>query len=381
MARRVLIVSVSAGAGHVRAAQAVTEALSAAHADAVTVKNVDCMDYSFWPFRHMYAGSYLTMVNRLPGLWGRIYRGTARQGPRELAPRLCRQVERFFCWKLGRLIRSFSPDEIMANHPLPAHYACGLKRRGLTRARISVGITDYCLHPLWTHPDVDQYFASCPEVAYLVERLGAAPGRIRTTGIPLVPAFARPVPADERVRLRREMMLADGRPTVLCSAGGFGVGHIRQTIRAAVAAAARAGGADILVVAGRNQKLRAELQAMSAPEGVKLTVFGFVTNMHELMAAADVMITKPGGLTVSEGLARSLPMIVLDPIPGQEEANAAYLQENGAAWLALDNGSLEYKLCRLLASADDRAAMRRACERIARPKAAFEVARVLAEGC
>jgi processive 1,2-diacylglycerol beta-glucosyltransferase len=167
---------------------------------------------------------------------------------------------------------------------------------------------------------------------------------------------------------------------VLCSAGGFGVGRIYQTIRAVIAAATRAGGADVLVVAGRNQKLRAQLQAMTAPEGVKLTVFGFVNNMHELMAAADVMVSKPGGLTSTEAVARSLPMIILDPIRGQEEANAIYLLENGVAWQAQDLPSLACKLGRLLTSPEDRAAMRRACERLARPKAAFEVARVLAGG-
>ena len=165
---------------------------------------------------------------------------------------------------------------------------------------------------------------------------------------------------------------------VLCSAGGFGVGHIYQTIRAVILAASRAGGADVLVVAGRNQKLRARIQAIPAAEGVRLTVFGFVNNMHDLMAASDVMITKPGGLTASEGMARSLPMIVLDPIPGQEEANASYLQESGVAWRAHDLGSLDYKLGRLVSSTEDRSAMRRACERTGRPRAAFEVAKVLA---
>ena len=379
MARRVLIVSVSAGAGHIRSAQAVTEALGAAHKD-VTVKNVDCMDYALWPFRHIYVGTYLTMVNHAPSMWGRMYRRTSDESPRNLIPRFCRWAEAFHCRKLGRLIREFAPDEIFCNHPLPLHYVCRLKRRGLVRARVSVSITDYCLHSLWTHPDVDLYFASSPEVAHLIERKGAAPDRIRMTGIPLVPPFAGPATAEDRSRLRTEMMLSDGRPTVLCSAGGFDVGHIYQTIRAVILAASRAGGADVLVVAGRNQKLRARIQAIPAAEGVRLTVFGFVNNMHDLMAASDVMITKPGGLTASEGMARSLPMIVLDPIPGQEEANASYLQEQGVAWRAHDLGSLGYKLGRLVSSAEDRSAMRRACERTARPRAAFEVAKVLAGG-
>jgi processive 1,2-diacylglycerol beta-glucosyltransferase len=379
MPRRVLVVSVSAGAGHLRAAQAVTEALAAAHPD-VTVKNIDCMDYCLGLFRHAYSGLYLRMADRAPWLWRYVYRKSARQQPSDWMARLERWIERQSCGKLVRLAAEFAPDEILCVHPLPLHVFLALKRRGKLSARISVATTDFDLHPLWTGPGVDRYFASCEEIAHYLERAGAEPKAITVTGIPIVPVFAQPVPPAERARLRKEFMLADGRPTVLASAGGFGVGRVARAIRTVMNAAHRAGGADVLVVAGRNEKLRAEIHGLAAPAGVRLCVFGFVTNMHELTAAADLIVTKPGGLTASECLARALPMILLDPIPGQEESNATYLLEHGAAWQARDLAMLDYKVGRLLAQPEQLAAMRKAAEKLARPRAAFDIAKILATG-
>ena len=379
MPRRILVVSVSAGAGHLRAAQAVSEALAAAHPDA-TVKNVDCMEYCLGLFRYAYAGAYLRMADRAPWLWRYVYGKSARQRATDLTARVERWIERLSCRRLVRLAAEFAPDEILCVHPLPLHVFLGLKRRGRLSARVSVAITDFDLHPLWAGPGVDRYFASCDEIAWYLERIGADPKAIAVTGIPIVPVFAQPVPPAERARLRKEFLLADGRPTVLASAGGFGVGRVSRAIRTVMNAAHRAGGADVLVVAGRNEKLRAEIHGLPAPAGVRLCVFGFVTNMHELTAAADLVVTKPGGLTVSECLARGLPMILLDPIPGQEESNATYLLEHGAAWQARDLAMLDYKLGRLLAQPEQLTAMRKAAEKLARPRAAFEIAKILATG-
>jgi processive 1,2-diacylglycerol beta-glucosyltransferase len=165
---------------------------------------------------------------------------------------------------------------------------------------------------------------------------------------------------------------------VLTSAGGFGVGRVIPAIETMTAAASRAGGADIVVVAGRNDKLRARAAGLRPPRGVKLVALGFVDNMHELTAAVDLMVSKPGGLTSSECLARRLPMLIVDPIPGQEERNAAHLLEGGAAWQAATLDALDYKLGRLLAEPGHLPSMRRAAARLARPRACFRVAGALA---
>jgi processive 1,2-diacylglycerol beta-glucosyltransferase len=251
------------------------------------------------------------------------------------------------------------------------------RRRGRLSARLSVAITDFDVHPLWIDARTDRYFASSDEAAHRLELRGIERARIAVTGIPVVPGFAEPVSAAGRRRLRAGLGLREDRICVLVSAGGFGVGRVDRAVTALLAAAGRAGGADLVVVAGRNEKLRAELAKLPVPRGVRLEVLGFVTNMHELMAAADVMVSKPGGLTSSECLARSLPMIIVDPIPGQEERNATHLLEGGAACQAATPDALDFRLWRLLREPARLAEMRRAAGRLARPRAAFEVADAL----
>jgi processive 1,2-diacylglycerol beta-glucosyltransferase len=377
MARRVMIVSVSAGAGHLRAAQAVEEALAAEH-PGTQVLNVDAMNYAPKAFGRLYARGYLDLVNHAPAVWGYVFARSERARPTDVAARLNRLIERLNSRRLVRAAEEFAPDEILAVHPLPMDVFNRQKRQLRLAARVSVAITDFDVHPLWIDPATDRYFASCPEAAHRLALHGIEPARIRVTGIPVVPAFAAPLAPVERLRVRESLGLRAGRPAVLVSAGGFGVGRVARAVEALFAAAARAGGADLVVVAGRNQKLRAELAALSAPRGVKAAVLGFVTNMHELTAAVDLMVSKPGGLTSSECLARGLPMLIVDPIPGQEERNATYLLEGGAACLAATLDALDYKLGRLLAEPERLAAMRYAAARLARPRAAFEIAAALA---
>ncbi len=379
MTRRILIVSVSAGAGHLRAAQAVEEALAAAHPE-VEVLNIDAMDYVSAAFRRVYAKGYLDLVDHAPALWGYIYSRTEKARPSALTARFNRLMERLNSRKLIRAAQEFDPHEILSVHPLPMDIFNRLKRRGRLKARHSVVVTDYDVHPLWIDPETDRYFAGCPEVAHRMVRRGIRAQCVAVTGIPVVPAFSRPVPAARCKQLAAELRLHPNRPTLLTSAGGFGVGRVDEAIELMVSAAARTGGADLLVVTGRNRKLKDRLSKLSVPRTVRTVVLGFVDNMDELMALADLMITKPGGLTSSECLARRLPMLIIDPIPGQEERNATYLLEAGAAWQAATLDALDFKLAGLLAAHARLSAMSRAAGRLAHPRACFEIAAALARG-
>lgn len=372
-----LVVSVSAGAGHLRAAQAVEEALAERHPDC-EVLNVDAMEHVPAAFRRVYAKGYLDLVNRAPMLWGCIYSRTEKSESTALTARLNRLMERLNSRRLVKVARDFAPDEVLAVHPLPMDVFNREKRRGRLAARVSVVITDFDVHPLWIDPASDRYFASCQEVAHRLALRGVNAARVTVSGIPVVPEFAREVSPRRRAEVRRELGLRQGRPAVLVSAGGFGVGRVAEAVGLMAAAAARAGGADMVVVAGRNRKLREKVAALRAPRGVRIFPLGFVNNMHELTAVADLMVSKPGGLTSSECLARGLPMLILDPIPGQEERNAAFLLEGGAAWQAATLDGLDYKLGRLLSEPARLAAMRKAAARLARPDACYRIAAALA---
>jgi processive 1,2-diacylglycerol beta-glucosyltransferase len=196
---------------------------------------------------------------------------------------------------------------------------------------------------------------------------------VSVTGIPVHPLFSRPKPRDEC--LRRQGLAGD-RPIVLQLAGGFGVGPIEQIYRAVMAIETPI---EVVVVSGRNEELKERLAAIAPPERHRAHVLGFTDQMDELMAVAEVVLSKPGGLTTSEVLARGAVMAIVNPIPGQESRNSDYLLENGAAVKINNVGTLAHKLGRGLANPARLAALSDNARRLGRPRAAFDVAQMVLE--
>ena len=179
------------------------------------------------------------------------------------------------------------------------------------------------------------------EVAAILGERGIPAPKISVTGIPIMPAFARRL---DRDAIRRRFGLSPREPVILVMSGGAGVGSMADTVSRVLAC----GSVQVLAVAGSNVKARRELEALAPPRASRLHVFGFVEDVAEVMAAADLVVGKSGGLTTAESLAMGLPMIALNPIPGQEERNADYLLECGAGVKAIGLAALSYKLAALL---------------------------------
>ena len=192
---------------------------------------------------------------------------------------------------------------------------------------------------------------------------------IEITGIPVDPAFSRPA---NREACLQQFNLVGDRPIVLQMCGGFGVGPVEGVFESLLEANTPM---DLVVVCGRNAKLKTALAALPVPERHRAHILGFTTEMDQLMGCADVVVSKPGGLTTSEILARGLAMVIVNPIPGQEDCNSDYLLENGAAVKANHPSSLSRKLNVLLASRDRLLAMQAAARRLGTPRAAYDVAR------
>ena len=205
-----------------------------------------------------------------------------------------------------------------------------------------VQVTDFDIHALWIQPHLAGYFAASDEVAWRMIERGIRRSAIHVTGIPIMPAFAE---RQSRSHCAAELGIDPSRTTLLMMSGGAGVGGIERL-------AERLLGLEldfqIVALAGRNEMLLTELQAIAARYPGRLYPLGFTRTIERVMAVADLAITKPGGLTTSECLAVGLPMLVISPIPGQEERNADYLLENGAALKACDEGALTYRVNRLL---------------------------------
>lgn len=364
--RHILLLSVSAGAGHVRAAEAL-RCYAQAHFPQVNVLHIDVMDYVTAGFRRIYVDSYLKLVQRLPTVWGALYKATDRAEPDDVMQRLRRAVERLNTRSLNKVISDFAPDAVICTHFLPAEILMQRISKGDFHAPVWIQVTDFDLHRLWVMPRMAGYFTANEEVAFRLQRHGIPATQTHVSGIPIMPDFSQaPAKAASRAALGLDVQ----QPVLLLMGGGAGLGGLDEV---AASLLALDGDFQLIVLAGRNQSVLAALKELAGQYPGRLFPQGFTDRVEQLMASADLMITKPGGLTSSECLAMGLPMIIHAPIPGQEERNADYLLEQGVALKAIDGAGLAYRVCALMSHPARLDAMRQRAQKLGKPEAAQTV--------
>ena len=374
--KHIVVLSVSAGAGHVRAAQAL-EATAKEQFPNLRVTHIDVMSLVPSSFRKVYADSYLKLVEKLPLVWAYLYQRTDRAAKSKFAT-LRRSIERMNTQKLGAELERLKPDAIVCTHFLPAELLSRRIARGRATAPVWVQVTDFDVHALWIHPHIAGYCVANDEIAWRIAERGIDADKTHVTGIPIAPQFSQKL---DRATCAAELGLDPKKTTLLMMAGGAGVGGIEVLVERLVALDDPAANhLQIVALAGKNETLLAKLRDVA--ERFPKTVFpmGFTRTIERAMAASDIAITKPGGLTTSECLAMGLPMIVVAPIPGQEERNADFLLESGVALKAHDAAALEYKLLQLLGAPQRLTAMRQAMRGIAKPDAATRVLSLIERG-
>jgi len=363
MAKKVLIVSLRAGAGHLMAAAAL-EAAFLDSGPAPTARNIDLLDYSTDLIKFLYGKMYLDVVKLLPELYAYSYKHY-EPSKKFIKPRFL--IDRFSFSAFFELIEDFDPDLLLCTHFIPSALVENYRRKRGKSFPIAVTLTDYEFHPLWIAPNIDLYFTATQEVKSSLIYYGVAPEKIVVSGIPVHPKFSAP---KDRAGLLRKHGLTEGSPIILISAGSFGITPLEEVVD-------ELGGIkeefQLMVVCGRNADLEKELLEKQKTQPRLKKVFGFVDFMDELMGMSDLLITKPGGITVSESLSVGLPMILIEPIPGQEEANADYVVEQGAALKARSVSSLIYKLELLIRAPEKLKEMSRRATEISHPDAATTV--------
>lgn len=370
MTRRILLLSVSAGAGHVRAADALEATIASLAADGLDVeaRHLDVMDFVPSSFRRIYADFYLGLITRYPRLWGMLYRITDDARPEAVMQRMRRTIERLNTRRLRGAISAFAPDAIVCTHFLPAEMLMRQIRKGRVNVPVYLQVTDFDLHRMWVIPGMTGYFAGSPEIAHRMRAVGLPPERVHMTGIPVMPGFALD---HDRRALRAELGMDPDRPAYLVMGGGAGVGALDELADKLLS---DGGDFQLVVLAGRNVEMLERLRVLAgAKHAGRLFPHGFTRQVERLMACCDLAITKPGGLTTSECLAVGLPMIVNAPIPGQEERNADYLLEQGAAWKAIDAVALAWRIRQLRGDPARLATMAANARAIGRPHAARDV--------
>lgn len=364
--KKILLLSVSAGAGHMRAAEAIRQQALTMGGEVHAV-HWDVMDFVSATFRKLYTDFYIKLVNKAPTLWGYLYQATNEADPDSSMERLRRGVERLNTRALRKEIGLFNPDAIICTHFLPAEILSRMIRQKQLACPVWVQVTDFDLHRMWVHEHIAGYFAANDEVAFRMRAQGVAPERIGVTGIPIMPAFARPL---DRAECAHEFGLDPQRKTFMLMGGGAGLGSLDAIAKRLLTIA---GDFQLIVLAGKNAEALVSLKKLAEQYPGSLLPQGFTDKVERLMACSDLVITKPGGLTTSECLAMGLPMIVNAPIPGQEERNADFLLEQGVALKAFDGVTLEYRIRHLLDNPVKLADMRNKAKALGRPHAAREV--------
>ena len=368
MLRKVLLLSASAGAGHVRAAQAIEKAFHEIGNGAREVQHVDVLNYTNKVFRHLYSKAYIDLVNKVPEVPGWMYDKLDTPWKNE---RRRLALDKLNTRPFVKLLRQYQPDLIVCTHFLPAEIVSWLKAKERLSSRQVIIVTDFDVHAMWLVHHYERYFVAIDEARAYLEALGIPLPKITVSGIPIDPVFAA---KKDKQAMRAKHGLAADRTTILLSAGGFGVGSVEPLIDALLPLQQRA---QIVAICGRNEELKKRLTKMAARAKPDATVwlkpFGYTQEMDELMTASDLVIGKPGGLTTSEGLAKGLVFVIVNPIPGQEERNSDHLLEAAVAIRCNNLPILAYKLDRLLSDKARFAAMQANAKRMGRPNAAKEI--------
>ena len=368
MPLKILVLSASVGAGHLRAAEAVELALREL-APEDHVQNVDVLTLTNGMFRKLYGSAYLDLVNRMPHVLGYFYDYLDRPiTSQKKSDALRRLAQRMNLGKFLKFLRGTPWDVVVNTHFLPAEMIAGLKTKGEFPAPHLTVTTDFETHRLWSNEPCDHYFTATLEGACYLEHWKVPPGRSTVTGIPIHPRFSKRSSRDE---CRAKHGIGSDRPVVLQLAGGFGVGPIEQILDSLCKIEQPL---ELIVVTGRNKEIKETLEKKKLPERQRVKILGFTTEMDELMTAADLIVTKPGGLTTSEALACGAAIVVVNPIPGQESRNSDFLLEHGAAIKVNNMATLHLKVGDVLANPERLKTLRANAASLGKPRAAYDIA-------
>jgi processive 1,2-diacylglycerol beta-glucosyltransferase len=313
---KIIVVYATAGAGHKKAAQVIAGFIRQ-QAQAHTVVLADIVDNSSWIFRLMYLFGYDFLVNHARWIWSFLFYLTSHKAGRSFFSYLTTIVHYYNTKSFSEFLIKEEPDVVVSTHFLSSDIVAYMKRKGLLRSKLITVVTDFGVHPFWVSESTDLYCVASEATKVILAGQGVAPKNITVTGIPTDPKFSQP---HDRQRISYKLGIDSRRKVVLIVTGSFGIGPIREIT------AALHSDYEVLAVCARNKKLYDDLSARAFPN---THVFGFVDNIDELMAVSDVIITKPGGLTISELLCMDLMPIFISAIPGQETGNIECLRNAG----------------------------------------------------
>ncbi|MBU1087643.1 MAG: UDP-N-acetylglucosamine 2-epimerase [Candidatus Omnitrophica bacterium] len=369
---KVFIIHATAGAGHKKAAEALYNSFIKINSEQNYVENIDALDYTNAFFKKAYPDVYIFLVSYLPWLWGIIFHFLNCP----LLKPIINRVRYFFNSLHGapllKYVKDQQPDVIICEHFMSAQLMAALKTKGLIKAMVVCGVTDFGVHQFWVNQGIDYYLVASQSTKEEIITMGVKEDKIRVTGIPIEDKFAK---TTDKNQLRKKLGLELNKFTILVTSGGFGVGPIMKIVEHLDNMPRDL---QIAVVCGKNKEMYEHFKTAVFKKNVQAN--GFINNMDEFMECADLIISKSGGLTVSESLAKDLPMLIIKPIPGQETRNAEIIEKYNIGRRLADVNKVADYVEELLKD-DQRILnqMKENAQKLARPNAAEEICQWIAQ--
>ena len=328
--RKILIFYASYGGGHLSAANSIKQCIDDNFKDCET-KLVDCMEYVNRPVNKITTTAYKELAKKFPWAWGEVY-SHSQKGP---LAHISSASNNLLAKKLLKLLKEYQPDIVISTHPFGSQMVSYLKRKALVDCKLATIMTDFAPHDQWLvgKDYVDYYFVSHEKMRQELINSNVADNTVFATGIPLSNRFLMHFDKDE---IMKSMGLNPDKRVILFFGGGeFGLGR-DKTVKILNSFITHVKNHQIVAIAGKNEKMKVAFDKLVAETNSEsfVKVLAYTKQVPELMSISDLVVTKPGGLTTTESLASGLPIVAINPIPGQEEENAKFLEDEGVAiWL------------------------------------------------
>ena len=346
--KKIVIFYGSYGGGHLSAARSIKEYIDNNYTNVETCM-VDCIEYINKALNKVTTKAYSDMAKNAHWIWKKVYY-SAENGT---VAKVSNETQKLMAIKLNKLLRDYNPDLVISTHPFSSHMCAILKKKKEITCKIATVITDYAPHGQWLmHPAyIDYFFVAHEGMKNDLLLRGIKETQIKVTGIPLSNRFLGNY---NREKILSEFNLQENKKTILFFAGGeqgFGKDKIFNMLKSIIENFPTL---QVIAISGKNEKMKQHFDELvektNSTHNVK--VLQFTNKIPELMSVSDLVITKPGGLTTTESLASGLPIIVINPIPGQEEENAQFLEEKGVAIWIKKNDNIEDELYKILNSSE-----------------------------
>ncbi|MEW6684841.1 MAG: glycosyltransferase [Candidatus Edwardsbacteria bacterium] len=370
---KILVITTTAGAGHNNAAKALVKAFESLKRPKpeVRVQNfepllLDALDFTNRFFKWAYPTTYIKMAQYSPKLWGIIYRQSDKEAKRSEKLRLL--ISRFLGRRLVRFVINFDPAVIVCTHFLGSEILSKAKLTGKVKAPLVEIITDFYAHHFWVSKVVDMYVVPSKYTQQKLHEKGVPLEKIKILGIPVDFRFGE---RHNRDVLKEKLGFPLNYPIILVLGGAFGTTKIDEIIIHLGEALPKT---QIVLTVGKNQKLQRKMAKIIEERKLRVKLLGYVPNLDEIMEVADLLISKAGGITVSEALCKNLPMIIVEPIPGQETGNTKFLVRSGAALRLSHKEGIVQMVQRVLHNKNKLAEMREKAALVAMPNAAKDIA-------